>query len=110
MELLERIVGEHVGTGTIRDLQDERVAATDGPGRRGDEFAVEDGLFETREFGRIDPVTERRVDDHDDDIVGPFGDERGDGFVELLEAGDGSAFGGDVRSVNNECGLGHDRY
>ena len=52
-------------------------------------------------------MTERRVDDDDHVIVRSFGDEGGDGFVELLEVRDGSAFGGDVRSVDDECGVGH---
>ena len=41
VELLERVVRQHVGVGAVGDLQDERVAATDRAGRRRDELAVD---------------------------------------------------------------------
>ena len=102
MQLLERVVRQHVGVGVPRDLEDERVAATDRACGRRDELAGEDSLPRTRALVRVDAMTERRVDDHGDLLVAVLLDERANGFVELGEAGRGSSLGGDVRTIDDD--------
>ena len=45
VELLERVVGEHIGVGTVCDLQDERVATADRTSRWCHQFAVQHCFF-----------------------------------------------------------------
>ena len=56
----------------------------------------------------VDPVAEGGVDHHDHLGLGELGLEFPDGVVELLEARGGSAFGRDVRAVDDDVGRRHD--
>ena len=88
--------------GPVGDLEDERVAPSDGTGRRRDELAGEDGLLVLGPLGRVDAVAERGVDDDGEVVGGMFGEESAHRFVELLQAGSDAAFGGDVRAVDDD--------
>jgi hypothetical protein len=107
VELLERVVREDRGVHLVGHLEDERVAASDRPGRRSDEFAVDDARLELLALALVDPVAERRVDDDGELHVTELVEERAYGFVQLSEARRGAPFGGDVRSVDDDVRDGH---
>ena len=88
--------------------EDEGVTPADGPGRRRDQLPVGHGLVEHGPLGRVDAVAEGGVHHHDDLGAGILGLEFPDGVVELLEARRGTAFGRDVRAVDDDMGRGHD--
>ncbi len=102
VEFLEGVVGEDDGPGPLGDAQHEGVAAADGARRRGDHLAVEHGLAYLFALGVRDAVLEGRVDDHDDAGARVLGGVRAHGLVELLEAGERSSFGGQVRPVHHD--------
>ena len=106
VELLERVVRQDGAAGAVRDLQQEPVAAPDRAGRRRDDLARGLGLRERGALGRVDAVLEARVDDDGRDGAGVLAVERGDGFLELGEAGLGAALGRQVGAVDHEM-VGH---
>jgi hypothetical protein len=109
VQLLERVVRQHVGVGEARHLQDERVAAPDRACGWCDQFAGEDAFLERRALLRVDAMAERRVDDHGHALVALLRDECLHRFVELREAGRGSTFRGDVGSVDDDVNSAHVR-
>ena len=96
---------EALGTYGARWLCRHAVAATDRSGRRGDHLAVFQGLLEGRHLRGVDPVAERGVH-HDGHIGGGEApvllQEGADGLVELGQAGQGTALGGDVGAVDDD--------
>src|SRR5438105_2113994 len=58
-------------------------------------------LLEHLALGLVDPVSEGRVDDHDDLVVRSLGVEGPDRLVELGQAGRVAALGGQVRPVDH---------
>ncbi len=87
VELLERVIGKHRRVDLLCDAQQEGVAAPDRAGGRMDVLAPHGGLFEAGQLGRVDPVRERRVDDHRDLGVRMVAPKLGDGLLQLLQAG-----------------------
>ena len=71
VELLERVVRQHDRVGPIRDLQQERVTAADHAGRRGEQLARTERIFERVALAVVDAVREARVDD-DGDVSGLY--------------------------------------
>ncbi len=113
VELLERVVGEDRSTDLVGHLEDEGVASSDDAGGRDDDLSRLDGLLELRLLVVVDAVGERRVDDHRDRLVRALAHDGANGFVELGEAGEIAALGGDVGAIDNEMrgrGGAHDRY
>jgi hypothetical protein len=101
VELLEGVVGEDDGAGTLRDAQDEGIAPPDGPGRRGDHLAVEHRFAQRLAFGLVDAVFERCVDDDGDAaprVLFRVGAYR---LVELRQARERSPFRGQVGPVHD---------
>ena len=107
VELLERVVRQDGGAGPAGDLQDEGVAATDRPGRRRDQLVGVDGVLVGLAFLAVDAVGERGVDDHGHVLGRVLLDERLHRLVELGEARERPALGGDVRSVDDDVGDRH---
>ena len=68
VELLERVVGQHLGADALGHPQQEGVPPAHGPGRGRHELGVGHGLVEGLALGGVDPVPEGGVD-HDDDLV-----------------------------------------
>ena len=101
MELLERVVGEDHGAGALRDAQDEGIAPSDGPGRRGDHLAVEHRLAQRLAFGFVDAVLERGVDDDGDAAPRVFLRVGAHRLVELRQARERSSFRGQVGPVHD---------
>ncbi len=107
MQFLERVVREDGCVDLFGDLQDERVTATDCSCGWRQEFAGEERLFILGPFRRIDAIGKSRVH-HDDEILdGVLGEERFHGFIELAEAGGGSALCREVGTVNDHMGSDH---
>lgn len=112
VELLKGVVGQHRCVGLLGHLQDEGIAATDNAGRRHDDFAGIDGLFELGSFAFVDAVRKRRIDDHRDRFEVAFAHDASNCLIELSQARKAAPFGGDVRSVDDEMTGGggtHDR-
>ena len=107
VELLERVVREHLGADTLRHPQQEGVPPTHRPRRGGHELGVGDRLVEGLALGRVDAMAEGGVDDDDDLGAGKLGLVLADGLVELGQARNGAALGRDVRSVDDDVGGGH---
>ena len=107
MEFLKGVVGEHRCVDLLGDLQDERIAATDGAGRRGHEVPGEERSFVLGPFGGIDAVREGGVDDDGDGVGTVLLSEGGDRLVELAEAGGGAALGGEVGAIDDHMGSDH---
>ena len=102
VELLKRIVGEDRGARLVGDLENERVSPANGASRRRHQFTVDDARFELFAFAVIYAVPEGCVD-HDGERDISVGIEKGaHGFIELSEAGGGSALGCNVGSVDND--------
>ena len=106
MELLEGVVGQHVGADPVGDAQEEAVAPADGAGRRRHDLAGLLGLLEDLPLRLVDPVPERRVDDDDDLVVGALRVEGPYGLVELGQARCVAALGGQVRPVDDHTTTG----
>ena len=102
VELLERVVREDRCVRLLGDREHERVAASDGTGRRCDEFVVGDALLELLDLGLVDAVAERGVDDDGDRGVRVLLHEGHHRLVQLGEAGQRAAFGGDVGPVDHD--------
>ena len=100
MELLEGVVRQHDTLDLLRHLQDEGVTPADRAGWRRHDLTGEDGGLELVPLGVVDSVSEGRIDDDRERLVGELRRDRSDGFVELGKAREGSAFGRDVRSVH----------
>ena len=107
MEFLERVVRENGRIDLLGDLQDERIAATDGACWRCHEFSGEECCFVLRSFGLIDAIGECCIDDHGDGVDLMFLHEGGDSVVELTQAGSGAALGGDVGAIDDHVGSDH---
>ena len=107
MEFLERVVRQHGGVDLLGDLEDERIAAADGSGGRGDEFTGEQRRLVLGSLGLIDTVGERGIDDDGDRVDLVLGHEGGDRVVELTQAGEGAALGGDVGAIDHHMGSDH---
>ena len=107
MELLERVVRQHGPVDLLGNAEQEGVPASDGTGGWMDVLPAQGSLFETRKFGGIDPVGEGGVNDDGDLRVRMVAPELGDGFLQLSQARQGSAFGGDVGSVDDDVLNGH---
>ena len=107
VELLERVVGEHLGADALRHTQQECVPPTHRTRRRGDELGMGDRLVEGLALGGVDPMAEGGVDHDDDLFAGEFGLVLPHGFIELGQARNGAALGRDVRSVHDDVGGGH---
>ncbi len=105
MKLLEGVVGQHQCARLLGDAQDESVAPPYRTGRWGDHLSVLHGLLEGRHFRRVDTVAEGGIDDHRHIRRGKAAVllEKGpDGLVELGQAGEGTSFGGDVGTVDDD--------
>ena len=102
VKLLIAVVRQDRGVDLVGDAQNETVAASDGSRRRGDELVGLDRLFELGGLLGVDPVTERRVNDHGDQGFRVITAVRRDRFVELFEAGHGSALSGQIRAVDDD--------
>ena len=107
VELLERVVGQHDGVGPVRDLQQERVAATDHTGGRRDHLARVHRVLERRALRVVDAVREARVDDDGDRGRLVLLEVRAHCLVELLQARQGATLGRKVRSVDDDVLDGH---
>ena len=107
MEFLERVVREHCGPDLLGDLQDERVATTDGAGRRCHELTGEQSGLILRSLGLIDAVREGGIDDDGDGVDRVLLHEGGDGVIELTQARGGAALGGDVGAIDDHMGSDH---
>ena len=113
MQLLEGVVGEDRGIGLLGHSGDEGVAATDRTRGRGDDLAGEHRLLVGVALGRLDAVLERGVDDDGDLRAGVLLEEGPHGLVQLGEAREGPALGGDVGPIDDDvitdgAGRGHD--
>ena len=102
MELLERVVRQDRGADLAGDLQDEGVAAADGPRRRRDQLAGEDGFFVLGPLGRVDAVREGGIDHDGEGLDGMLVEEGLHRIVELAEAGRGAPFGRDVGAIDDD--------
>ena len=100
MELLERVVGEDGGTGSVGDLQEEAVAPTDRAGRGRDDRACELGLLVLLALGVIDSVPERCVDNDDHIVARVLVAKCAHRAVQLSQARLRSALGGQVGPVD----------
>ncbi len=102
VELLEGVVRQHRRPGPLGDAQDEGVTPADGARRRRHDLAGELRLLELLALGRVDPVLERGVDDHHDLGVGVLGGVGPDRLVQLGQARQGPALGGQVGPVHDD--------
>ncbi len=102
VELLIGVVGEDRRVHLVSDREDESIASSHGPRRRRDELVVLDRGVELGNLRRVDAVPEGGVDDDGHQVVRVLLDERLHGVDELFEAGHRTAFGGDVRSVDDD--------
>jgi hypothetical protein len=102
VELLERVVGQDRRLGPIGDLQDERIAPPDRPGRRGDDLARGHRVLVDLALAAGDAVRERRVDDDRHDLWPELGHEGLHRVVELRQAGELTTLSGDVRTVDDQ--------
>lgn len=109
MELLVTVIRQNCRFRLLGNAQDERIPAADGSRGRRDQFVVFDCLVESRNFLRIDAVTERGVDNDRDCSLGMFFEEGHDSLVQLFETRLRSALGGDVRTVDDDV-LDHDPF
>ena len=102
MELLIAVVRQDGRVCLLGDAQDEPVAAADRASRRSDERVRLDLRLELWHLFRIDPMPERGIDHHRHQHVRMVRTIRRDRFVELLEAGHGSAFCGQIGAVDDD--------
>ena len=96
VELLERVVREHHGTRPLGNAQHEGITPADGTRRRGDHLTIEHGGPHLVTLFVGDAVLESGIHDHDDAGVGILGRVGVYRLVELLQAWQGSALGGQV--------------
>ena len=64
MEFLVTVIGNDGRLRLVGNCQDKGIAATNGSGRRGDQFVVVHGIIKLSNFSLIDAVTETCVDNH----------------------------------------------
>ena len=102
VELLVGVVGQDGCPHLVGDGEDEGIASSDRACGWAHQFVVLDGGVELGHFRRIDSMTEGGINHHGDLVVGELPDERHDRLAELREAGHGSTFGGDVRTVYHD--------
>ncbi len=104
VELLEGVVGQNRRLRLLGDTEHERVAASDRPGRRSDQFVVRDAGLELGDFLLVDAMPEGGIDDDRDGGVGVLLHEAHHRLVQLREAGQRAPFGGDVGAVDHHVG------
>jgi hypothetical protein len=102
VELLERVVRQDDGIRLIGNCKDKRVASTDCSGRGRDDFVVLNGCIELGNFGRIDAVPKRGVNNHGDHICGVFGHVGLDRLAQLFEAGHRPSLGGEIGAIDDD--------
>ena len=108
VELLERVVRQHDGVGSIGDLEDERVAPPDDAGRRRDDLARAGGLVVLVASRRLSMRCPNVASTMTVTLLGfELLRDRVDSIQQLLEARQRTAFGGDVRAVDDEVRRAH---
>ena len=101
MKFLIAVVGQNACANFFGDGEHESVAAAHCPSRRRNEFVVVNGAVELGGFALVDAMAKRGVHHHGDFCVRKLVHERQNGFIQLLEAGRGSAFGRHIRPVHH---------
>ena len=101
VKLLERIVRQDDGVRLFGNLQHERIATTNSSGGRRHQFVVFDRFVEFCDLARVDAMAEGGVDDNSDDVCRVLLHVCHHGIVQLLQARQGAAFGGQVGSIND---------
>ena len=108
VKLLERVVGQHRGTGLFGDAQQEGVTPADGARRRRYQFPRGFRLLEHRDFRRVDAMPERGIH-HDGHHVGRvLGQILAHRLIKLGEARQGPPFRGQVGAVDDDLARRHD--
>ena len=102
VELLVAVVRQDGGVDLVGDAEDERVAASDGAGRRRDHLVVADSSVELGHLLRVDPMAEGGIDHDGDQGVRVLRHVRQHRLVELLEAWHGPTLGSEVRTVDDD--------
>jgi len=100
VELLERVIRQHVGIDSRCHLKDERVAATNSARWWGEQPSAVEKFLETGDFGVFYAVRKGSVDDYHNVVDRPLGNKRGNSFLELLQRRDLSALGSNIGSVD----------
>ncbi len=101
VELLIAVVRQDAGTDLLSDHEHEGIPAPDGAGRWRHQFVVGDSFVELGDFLAVDPMAERRIHHHGDDVFRVLGHEGHDGVVQLLQARFRPSFSGDIRTVDD---------
>ena len=101
MKFLIAVIRQNACANFFGDGEHETVAATHCPGRWRNEFVVVDGAVELGYLALVDAMTKRGVHHHRNFGVRKLIHERQHGFVQLLQAGRGSAFGRHIRPVHH---------